>query len=63
MLGQWEDHPSDPAYYIEDCRILSLTNCTPQNIWKKNWKFCFKFYMDLNTAQINKEFKQNIQIS
>ena len=20
-LGQWDDHPSDPAYYIEDCRI------------------------------------------
>ena len=21
-LGRWDDWPSDPAYYIEDCRIL-----------------------------------------
>ena len=22
MLGQSDDRPNDPAYYIEDCRIL-----------------------------------------
>ena len=21
MLGQWDDHPSDPSHYIEDCLI------------------------------------------
>ena len=23
-LGRWDDRPSDPAYYIEDCRIFRL---------------------------------------
>ena len=25
MLGWWDDQPSNPAYYIEDCRIYVLT--------------------------------------
>ena len=24
MLGRWDDQPSNPAYYTEDCRILRL---------------------------------------
>jgi hypothetical protein len=24
MLGRWDDRPNDPAYYIEDCRILCI---------------------------------------
>ena len=25
MLGRWVIRPSEPAYYIEDCRISSVT--------------------------------------
>ena len=24
MLGQWDNRPIDPAYYIEDCRISTF---------------------------------------
>ena len=26
MLGQWDNRPSNSAYYIEDCRILRLVS-------------------------------------
>ena len=36
MLGRWDDRPSDPAYYIEDCRISNT--CLPRGgIPTKNW--------------------------
>ena len=31
-LGQWDNHPSDPAYYIEDCRILRDHVKTPKTM-------------------------------
>ena len=32
-LGQWDDRPSDPAYYIEDCRISIFL----AYFWRSRW--------------------------
>ena len=36
MLGRWDDRPSDPAYYIEDCWIF--VHCGNKFQWLKKIK-------------------------
>ena len=38
MLGRWNNQPSDPAYYIEDCRILSCSSNLNSNFNRKKMK-------------------------
>ena len=37
-LGWWDDRPSDPAYYIEDCRISIFHSLTKSTLPSSNQK-------------------------
>ena len=38
MLGQWDDPPSDPPYYIEDCRISGIHDNSGNNSGDQKFK-------------------------
>ena len=60
-LGLWDDWPSDPAYYIEDCRILNevciAISPTLCHLIFLMWRACHSNLVMIDSSQNGKSLK------